>query len=169
MNILWTKIFLVMLACLASLNLISPVYASVPEKEVVLKSCVQLFGAPVDEHLNLFEANQAFVLQAKFSKRGKLEEFVVKPKYFFNETHPEWTEPYSFPTLSQSEFQDLVMKLDRVKPKGNMVKPRNDISVVTNSTAYYKETYKHAVLEWGELADRSGIRFFSISYLKSKS
>jgi hypothetical protein len=169
MNTGETKIVLVLLVCLASLCCLSPAYASLPEKEATLQSCARLFGPTIDERRNLFEVNQAFILQAKFNKQGQLEEFAVEPKYFFNETHPEWKEPSSFPSLSQSEFRDLVVKLENVKPKGKMIKPRNDISTVNNSTAYYQEMYKHAVLKWGELADWSGVRFFRIRYLKAKS
>ena len=162
-------IILVTLACLASLVFPSFAYTGHPEKVAILQSCARLFGPPVDEKQNLFEVGQAFVLQVQFTELGRLERFAVRPKYAFNEAHPEWTEPDSPPTLSQTEFKGLVAKLGRLKSEGRLVKPRNSISVVTNSTAYYKETYKYAVLEWGELADRSGVRFFSINYMKSKA
>ena len=164
-----TKIILVTLTCLGFLVSHSSAYAGPSEKVAVLQSCARLFGPPVDEKQTLFEVSQAFVLQVKFTGRGRLKGLAVRPKYFFNETHPEWTEPARFPTLSKSEFQDLVRKLEGVKSKGDMVKPRNKYSVVTNSTGYFTETYKRAVLKWGELADQSGIRFFSIDYLRSKS
>lgn len=163
------NIILLTLACLASLSRTPSASAIAPEKTAILQSCVRLFGASVDAKQNLFEVNQAFVLQVTFSKRDKLKEFAVKPKYSFNETHPEWTEPDRFPTLAQSEFWELVARLESMKSKGIMITARNDFSVVTNSTGYYTEVYKYAVLKWGELADRSGIRFFSISYQKSKS
>lgn len=167
MNMRQPKIILVALVCFASLCSISSVYAKIPEKEAILQSCAQLFGAAVDAKQNLFEVNQAFVLQVTFNKRGKLAEFAVKPKYFFNDTHPEWKEPDLFPSLSPSEFRDLITRLDAMKPKGRLLKPRSNFRVVTNLTTYPKEIYKHAVLEWGELGDHS-VRFFSIGYLKSK-
>jgi hypothetical protein len=163
------RIILVTLACLTALSCFSSAQAKTSEKEAILFTCSQLFGAPVDKSLNLFEVNQAFALRVKFSKQGRLEEFAVEPKYFFNQTHPEWKEPHSFPYLSHSEYRDLVARLDSVRPKGGLREAKSGMAVVTNSTAHYKEIYERAALEWGELADGVGIRFFKVRYQKAKA
>lgn len=119
-----------------------------------------------------FEINELFVLQAKFDKRELLTELAVKPKYFFNESHPEWEEPYHFPLLTWSEFKSLLARLETVKAKGRLTRKANAGSFITNSTGYYKEGYVHGSLEWGEVGIRGetgyGIRFFTVRYLRAQ-
>ena len=142
--------------------------AKVHEKQRLLRLCNHQFGDAVDAKQNLFTLNQAFVLQLTFNRRGFLSELAVKPKYFFNETHPEWEEPHSFPLLSVAEFKDLVARLDALKPKGRLIKPSNGLTVITNETGYYRDAYERALLKWGEVGSRgnayNGIRFFTVRY-----
>ncbi len=163
-----TKVLLFVLALFAVLPYSLTGSARSPEKVKILAACEREFGPPVDETQNLFALNEAFVLQAKFDRRGALTEFAVQPKYFFDETHPEWEEPRSFPLLSRAEFTDLVRRLDALKQKGRLTRPANIASVITNSTGYFTETYQHALLKWGEVGIRgeagNGIRFFTVRY-----
>ena len=56
---------LLVLACTAVLADAKP-----SEKQRILKACIREFGAAVDSAQSLFAINEAFVLQAKFDKRG---------------------------------------------------------------------------------------------------
>jgi hypothetical protein len=142
--------------------------AQTSERTKILLACERVFGPPVDKTQNLFALNRDFVLQAKVDGRGSLTEFAVKPKYFFNETHPEWEEPRSFPLISPEEFKILVSRLDALRPKGKLTKPANAFSVITNSTGYFTESYQRALLQWGEVGIRgdagNGVRFFTVRY-----
>jgi len=166
-----TKILLLIpIFCFSTTTLFA--HKNTSERTKILQLCLKEFGPSVDQSRNLFDVNQAFVLQVTFDRRNKLSELAIEPKYFFNETHPEWTEPDSFPLLSWDEFKTLVQRLDGLKPKGQLTKPVNTIAFVTNSTGYYREYYERALLEWGEVGIRGepddGIRFFSLNYAKNK-
>ena len=123
------------------------------EKTEVLEMCERFYGATVDEIQNLFIVNQFYVLRLKFDRRGRLKELAVEPKYFFEVTHPDWAEPNNFAFLTKAEYEDLLTRLDTIKPKGVLVKPASPGSIVTNMTAFHRAAYRHAVLEWGELVD----------------
>jgi hypothetical protein len=174
MNIKQTKIVLAIVACLVSSICTSFAHAKASEKESILRICDQLFGKSVDEKQNLFEVNQFYVLRVKFN-RNELEELAVEPKYYFEETHPEWEEPDNFTYLSQTEHENLLARLDDVKPKGALIKPDYGGGLVTNMTSRHKAVYVNAVLEWGEVVDlRRGenaplaIKWIRLNYLKSK-
>lgn len=176
MNLKRTKSLLPALACLAAFFCPSPAYAEVSEKETVLRACNQLFGAPVDTELHLFEANQFYVLRVKFDGRGGLEQLAVEPKYYFEESHPEWKYPDNFTYLSQVDYDTLPAQLDAIKPKGALIKPDAGGGVVTNMTSWHKAIYENAVLEWGEVVDlRRGenaplaIKWIRLTYIKSES
>ena len=137
------------------------------QREQIQLACIREFGAPIDSTLNLFDINQDFVLQVTY-ERDRLLKFEVKPKYFLNNTHPEWTEPNDFPLLSQELFRSLVNRLETIEAKGKLKISINKIAFVTNQTGYYREGYKKAALRWGQVGPRgdppSGVRFFSVEY-----
>ncbi len=148
---------------------VSLIEAKPSERQNVLQLCVREFGTAVDVKQNLFTVNDAFVLQLIFDRHNRLTELAVKPKYFFNETHPAWEEPRSFPLLTVADFNALVARLDSLKSKGRLVKAAMiGMSVITNNTGYYQDQYQRAVLKWGEVGTRensySGIRFFSVRF-----
>jgi hypothetical protein len=97
-------------------------------------------------------------------------QLAVEPKYFYTD---DQTEPDHFPYLSKTEYQRLVAEVDRIKAKGPLVKPASPISMVTNFTAWRRETHRAAVLEWGEVVDWDAaadvprlVRFFRVHYSK---
>jgi hypothetical protein len=174
MNTKLSKNLLVMLSCIAYLLLPVSAYAKRSEKESILRICNQLFSSPIDTKQHLFEVNQFYVLRVKFNNRDRLEQLAVEPKYFFEESHPDWREPDNFTNLTKADYDDSLARLDRVKSKGALIKPASGISVVTNMTAWHKAIYKHAVLEWGEVVDlRRGenapleIRWLRLNYSRS--
>lgn len=176
MNTKRAKTVFIALATLVVLSCASSALARVSEKDATLQICRQLFNAAVDEKQNLFEVNAFYVLQVKFDERGRLEELAVEPKYFFEESHPEWEEPVNFAYLSEVEYKTLVALLDTVKPKGVLKKQGAGSSFITNLTAHHKDIYEHAVLQWGEIVDLRRpenaplqVRFFRLKYRTPKS
>jgi hypothetical protein len=164
-----TALFVIVLLLLGYPHVAS---GKISERERIVEACARDFGTAVDQEQNLFEINESFVLQLKFNKGGLLTEAAVKPKYFFNESHPDWLEPRSFPLLSWSAFEKLLVRLEKVKPKGKLTKKANTTAIVTNSTGYFKESYAHGVLEWGEVgigfrgSKENGVRFFTVRYFR---
>lgn len=176
MNLNRAKSFVAALACLAAFFCTPAAYAEVSEKESVLRACNQLFGAPTGTKPHLFEATQFYVLRVEFDSRDRLEQLAVEPKYYFEESRPEWKRPDNFTPLSQVEYDNLLAHLDTIKPKGLLTKPDTGGGVVTNMTSWHKAIYEDAVLEWGEVVDlRRGenallaIKWIRVNYLKSKS
>jgi hypothetical protein len=166
---------LVALACFTAFCFVS-VKGKASVKDEVLRACAQLFGKPVDEKQNLFEVNRFYVLRVAFDKHDNLELLAVEPKYYFEDSHPDWKEPDDFAYLSKVEYDNLLAQLDLIKPKGKLVKPASGISSVTNLTAWHTEIYEHGSLTWGELVDlRRGdnapyeVRWLRLNYGRQKS
>ena len=149
----------------------APAWAS--EKESVLRSSEQVFGPVVDKQRHLFEANRFYILRVSFSKKGDLEELAVEPKFYFEESHPEWQQTAAFAYLSQTDYETLLAKLEWIKTKGVLVKAASGGGPVTNMTLWNKTVYEKAILEWGEVVDlRRGesppllVRWFRVKYSK---
>lgn len=140
----------ILASLLLTLNLMVPTRAS--ERESVLRSLREMFGAPVDVKVNLFEVNRFYVLRVQFDRRERLSELAVEPKYYFEQNHPDWEEPSDFAFLSKAEYESLLLRLDKIRPRGHLLRA-SSVSVVTNLTAHHKDVYQNAVLVWGELVD----------------
>ena len=171
-----TKTNLILIACLAISFCIASIEAEPYQKEKTLLNCKQLFGEPVDEKQKLFGINQFYVLHMKFDRHNNLEEFAVEPKYYYEESHPEWKEPDTFEYLSKNEYEKLLVQIDTIKPKGAIIKPAPTVSYVTNQTAWHTEIYKNATLTWGEVADLARgekadyqVKWFRLNYGKRKA
>ena len=165
------NVILTTLVCLVSLSSLARIEAMASDKDRVISICNQVFGKPVDERQNLFEINPFYVLRVSFNKQNNVEELAVEPKYFFEESHPDWKEPDNFEYLSKVEYEKLLKKIDAITPKGKLVKPAAAISYVTNLTAWHTEIYEKAALTWGELVDlRRGenapyeVKWFKLCY-----
>jgi hypothetical protein len=142
------------------------------QRDRIQLACFREFGATIDSKLNLFEINRDFVLQITYDERNRLLKFEVKPKYFLNEAHPEWTAPDDFPLLSQDLFRNLVNRLETIEAKGKLTVPINKIAFVTNQTGHYREGYDKAALRWGQVGPGvdppNGVRFFNVEYGRLK-
>lgn len=150
-----------------SLCLVAASQARASEKETVLRACEREFGAALDAKQNLFEVNASFVLQPKFDARGALSTMSVTPKYYFEETHPEWTEPHSWPLLNRSEFAAVLARIDSVRPRGRWLWS-NGGSAITNMTQYFMDGYENAFVERGDYADL-GVRFVRVYFMHEVS
>ena len=110
------------------------------DSETLLQSLAAVFGPPVDSQKGLFEVNGFFVLEAKFEASGRLTQLGVLPKHWFADDHPEWQEVEDAGELTELEYESLLIKLDRVRPKGRIVQ-RAKFPIVTNSTARIRDIY----------------------------
>ena len=145
--------------CLLLVLCASAARASALGREEALRRCREQFGPAVDAELNLFEVNRWYVLEVRFDRRGRLSALEVGPKYFYEESHPEWEEPdapnlegYWARYLTRYDYEKLLQRLDRIAPKGRLLK-RGRMAVVTNMTAPYKDFYERAELTRGEVVD----------------
>ena len=147
-----TNLLSVWVICLAAML---PVCANPrqPEAARTLRVCAKLYGPSVDLQRHLFAINEFYVLGLRFNGRGRLVGLDVSPKYFFEEAHPDSTEPDNFSYLSKSQYAEILSQIDTIKSLGAPIKGSERISVVTNMTAPHRETYRWALLEWGEIID----------------
>lgn len=151
-----------LLASLALLISSAAANSRAGEKAATLEAFAELFGPPVDERESLFEVNTLFVLRPKYDSHGRLVELAVFPKYWLEETHPEWTEPPKASLLAKSEYAELLGRLESVKPKGELISAGMG-SVITNMTEYFLDRYGRAFVRRGERAS-DGVRFFEVYY-----
>ena len=138
--------------------------AQVSEKKRALKECETRFGKLIDQKLNLFEVNKDFVLEVEFTD-DVLTKFSVSPKYYFHEIHPEWKEPDERPWIVPNDFQDILTKLDTMKPKGRIVS-KGYIGVCTNSNCWYQDYYEDAFLEYASYG-QVGMSSFFVSFFQN--
>jgi hypothetical protein len=164
------KVLFTIVTCLC---LASVVTGKPSEQSRVIPLCTQMYGPIVDQKRNLFSINEFYVLRLNFNRHRRITLLAVEPKYYYADDHPDWAEPNDFPNLSKTEYDRLVAEVDRIKPKGSLVKRRLPGAAVTNMTAWYRETYRHAVLEWGEVVDLRRapdapllVRWFRLYYSK---
>ena len=123
--------FALFLLCLP----VFPQAKSRTQKADVLRRCEEYFGTAVDARLNLYEANSFYVLQASFDSKNRLERLRIVPKYYFEEDHPGWGESDSFEYLSSVQYQNMLTRVDLIRPRGELVTPSPPFSPVTSGTA----------------------------------
>jgi hypothetical protein len=145
-------IFVVVLASLLVAVYSHSVEANPARRQSILKVCRDVFGPALDPKLNLFEVNSLYVVQVAFDSRDDLSELKVVPKYYFEESHANWTGSRTLVYLSESEYESVLSRLDRIKPKGRLIESETN-SAITNMTQYHTEKYEQAILERGEWVD----------------
>ena len=138
-------VFPVLVVCVA----VSAQERSKNEMAEILSRCEKYFGPAVDAKLNLFEANSFYVLEVNFDSKNGLEQLRVVPKHDFEDDHPEWKESDAFEYLSWVQYQNLLARVDLIKPRGNLTKPPPPFMSVTNSTAWQTSIYENARLTVG--------------------
>ena len=167
--------FLMTLLLLIGIHGFTQTWAKASDQDEILQTCANMFGPQLDEAQNLFEVNQFYVLRVKIDKGGNVEELAIEPKFYYEESHPEWGQTEEFQPLTKAEYENLVQQMDEIKPKGRLVKPAPAIGFVTNCTAWWTEKYEKASLTWGQVVDiRRGedapeaIKWFRIDFGKGK-
>ena len=129
------------------------------KKNTVLDSCANVFGTSIDTKLNLFQANSSFVLQPRFDGDDNLIALSVFPKYFLEDSHPEWREPEHWPLFSAVEYKEQLQHTEQLVAKGKLIASVSD-PVITNSTQYFLDRYRHAYVRHGNVL--TSVRFFDV-------
>jgi hypothetical protein len=168
------KIGLVVISCLTVWPTLAGAKPS--ERLRVLALCDQLYGPVIDQRLKLYAVNQFFVLNLIFDRRDHLVGLHVEPKWYYDWYNFHWEARDDFRNLSKSEFESLLADIDRLKPKGTLIKAASPNPEIRNLTAWRRETYAGAELEWGEVADPQQppdaplmIRWFNVFYVEQRA
>lgn len=129
----------------------NPVARNETDRATVLEACEAVFGAPVDPINGFFEVDRYFVLEAKFDDSGHLLQLGVFPKHYFGDAHPEWDETEDVGELTETQYEDLLVRLDRILPRGPLVK--REQPVVHGMTLRRRDVYRSAVVVTGDVVD----------------
>jgi hypothetical protein len=105
-----------------------------------------LFGPEVKGQPHLFELNNDYVLNLQFTKAGDIIAVLVTPKYYLEESKPEWQEPDHAVSLTNREYQEIFSKLERLRELGPLVS-KETTGVVTNSRLWLLDQYQQAFVQ----------------------
>jgi len=146
------------------------------ERTRIVALCNQLYGPVIDQRLKLYAVNQFFVLELIFDRHDHLVGLHVEPKWYWDWYNVAWEARDDFRNLSKSEFERLLADIDNLKPRGTLIKPASANPEIRNLTAWRRETYTGAELEWGEVADPQKpsdapvtIRWLNVYYLQHRA
>lgn len=133
---------------------LSPAQSAAPpsERDTILKACEREFGPTVDGEHGLFDVDRYFLLEARFDDQGRLTQIGILPKHWFADRHPEWDESTDVGELAEGEYTSLLGRLERIRPKGKLVK-RAKHPIVGAMTATRRDEYEHAVLVTDDVVD----------------
>jgi hypothetical protein len=150
-----------------------PLVAQGLSRSVVLPQVTGTFGQPVDEDLGLYDVNRFYVLQVEFDDSDSLIKLSIYPKYYFEESNPDWADTGENKHLVWTQYKELLKKLTKIAPLGKLIEPASPISIVTNMTAWQTEKYENGLLTLGVFTDaaREGsdeieLKWFRIEYGK---
>lgn len=119
----------------------------------LLARAEKLFGPPLDARLHLYTVNRHHVLCVDLDESGSLRELRIEDSWNYFETHPEWANTEGYQPLTQCDFRSLLERLDRIQPKGRIVRPASLPLAVEFRTEYMQETYERARLRWARMVD----------------
>ena len=95
---------------------------------------------------NLYEIDDGFLLRPIFNENKELISIRIAPKYFFEENHPEWSEPELPPTIPLKMYRQLLPRIQMVERFGNLVhKGRSGITM--NVRTSFWDEYSGAIIE----------------------
>lgn len=121
---------------------------------------------------SLFRVDDDYVLQPVIEAKS-LAAIRIVPRYFFQETHPNWIEPEQVVAMPMERFRSLLSRLDGVENLGSRVGDTGEVRITANGRTYSWEEYKLGVVERA-LFRRSpdepySVAWFTIWYLRPVS
>ena len=106
----------------------------------------QLFPS-ADPSKHIYAVSSDHVLLSLFDKEGALTEISVVPRYYLNDTHPDWTEPDVLPSLSESAYRHLLSLIGQVKSLGQVNRKNSGSAYVTNDQYPILDEYDDCVVQ----------------------
>jgi hypothetical protein len=103
------------------------------------------FGREVQKQPLLFEVNKDYLLELQLDRRGEIRKIEVAPRYFWQESNPEWREPGYKVGFLEKEYQETLAKVEQIKRIGSLV-DKGTVGVVTNSKLWLTDQYEQAFI-----------------------
>jgi len=125
----------------------------ITSREAILTQCLEHFGQRVENSPILFDINRFYVLHVEFGADDQLAKASIEPKFYYEDTHPDWEEPDKFEWLSTGQVGELLSRLDRLRPLGKLVRRHSGVVFVTNLTGPQTDEYENAAVTRGEVVD----------------
>jgi hypothetical protein len=101
--------------------------------------------SPTDSKECLFTIDDKHAIKATYY-RGELGEVRVVPKYFFHDTHHEWTEPDSPVVMVPEAYRSLLNRIQSAKPLGKLLK-EGQTGVTLNLRTSFQDLYERGLVE----------------------
>ena len=111
-----------------------------------LELAKSLFGPEVQAHPRLYELSRDYVLKLRLDKAGDVVSIIVMPKYYFEETRPEWREPEYAVGMTNEEYERTFSKVSTMKTTGPLM-VRGTSGIVTNSKLWLLDQYQQAFVQ----------------------
>ena len=111
----------------------------------------------IDSKQNLFAVDSEYVLQPFYDESEEITELRVVPKYFFQDTHPEWIEPDHAPFLSLSSYRKLLAQIGAVKPLGRLM-TYGQAAYTTNARSWFLDQYQNGLVRRVVITDLRGCK-----------
>lgn len=163
------KIYLVFIASVFfAFNL--SIYAQY-EKATVLTNAQALFGNSVDKEKNLLEVNKDYNLHLIFQNEILIEFYVLQkdkiptinskfrldPKFGKIPVDPisGIYDPKEYEFINQNEFDDIISKLNSIKPFGKLIY-ENEVSLLLNNKIFWYREYENATLKFNNYSEGIG-------------
>jgi hypothetical protein len=103
----------------------------------------RLFGDEVQTQLHLFEVNKDYAVNLKTDVRCEVASLEIAPKYFWQESVPQWKEPDHLVGLPEKEYQSALEKAGKIRAIGSLL-DKGAAGVVTNSKLWLTDQYEYA-------------------------
>ncbi len=110
------------------------------------KPAGKLFGSQVRGHQDLFELNKDYVLKLQLGGGGEVVGVSAIPKYYLEETEPQWSEPEYVVGMTAGEYRDVLAKVGKLKSLGPLLH-QGSVGVVTNSKLWLLDRYQSAFVQ----------------------
>jgi hypothetical protein len=124
----------------------------------------------VDSEQDLFAAGFDYLIQPTYEARGRIIEIRVVPKYFFNQTHPQWTEPTSPVVMPLTAYEALLHQIGAVKPLGDLIR-QGQVGIMLNLRTTFRDQYEKGIVERAMFRaspeEAYGVAWFTVVYFRT--
>jgi hypothetical protein len=78
---------------------------------------------------------------------GQIREVAVHSKYYYRDLHPAWKDLPGYRSFSKAQHDDLIHRVDRLRPLGALLKPAQFGFVVFLRT-HFEDEYENGFVNW---------------------
>src|SRR5947209_15146747 len=99
------------------------------------------FGKSIVATPLLYEVTSEYGMEIQLGKDCDILQILVGPKFFWNEHVSGWVEPEHRVSLPLAQYEEILRKIEQLKPLGALIKTTRNL-FVTNSKVHYWDEYE---------------------------